>query len=223
MKKLVLSLLLICSGITLISCANNKITDPTQKAPGFLSDYSILQKMPSNEDGITRYGYINPNFKRKDYHAVMLDPVILYQTVKKESGITPETLYQTKEVLDTTLREAVMRKFNVTSQPDVGVARLSVAITGAEVEGDGFKLRNLIPVSAVIRLATIATGYDNKKAVLVVEAKLVDSKTGALLGEGVNIISGDKFRSEVDTPSQFKTVAQSWIKNAVRIAADYQQ
>ncbi len=132
----------------------------------------------------------------------MIDPVMLYQTALRNEGnkgISEETIYQTRLIIDENIKSKAAHRFNVVDKPGLGVARISIAITGAEVEGEGFKPRNLVPISAVLTVAQKATGLDSKTAVLVVEAKLRDSVTGKLLGEGVYTMSSDTFRMESGT------------------------
>lgn len=204
----------------LAACASKTV--PTAQQSGFLSDYSKLQLVPNTEDnGIKVYRYVNPNFKRSDYNAMMLDPVTIYQ--KPGESITQDNINQVRHALSDSLREAAVKQFNVVNQPSKGTARVSVAITGAEIDGDGFKVTNLVPVSAVLTLGAMATGLDNKHAVLLVEAKLTDSVSGVLLGQSVTELSSEKFRNEVKTKAQFQTLADNWVKFTVKSAAGYKQ
>jgi len=210
------------AAILLAGCAGGGLSQ-SQKS-GFLgsSDYDRLQKVESPAPGVNIYRYVSPDFKRSDYKGVMIDPVTLYQTALRNEGnkgITEETIYQTRLIIDQDIKAKAAHRFNVVDKPGPGVARISIAITGAEVEGEGFKPRNLVPISAVLTVAQKATGLDSKTAVLVVEAKLRDSMTGKLLGEGVYTMSSDTFRMESSTPEQFQKLAMDWVTTAVRVAA----
>ncbi|MBX9866116.1 MAG: DUF3313 domain-containing protein, partial [Burkholderiales bacterium] len=201
----------------LAACATKTV--PTSQQSGFLNDYNKLQLVPNTDDGMNTYTYVSPTFKRSDYNAVMLDPVTIYQ--KATESITQENIYQVRQALDDSLKTAVSKQFNVVTTPGKGTARVSIAITGAEVEGEGFKPRNLMPISAVLALGAKATGLDNKQAVLLIEAKIIDSQSGALIGEAVSSMSSEKFRSEVKTKQQFQVLAEDWVKSAVKAAAGY--
>jgi Protein of unknown function (DUF3313). len=204
----------------LAACASKTV--PTTQQSGFLSDYSKLQLVPNNDDnGMKTYRYMNPNFKRSDYNALMLDPVTIYQ--KPGESITQDNINQVRQALSDSLREATVKQFNVVNQASKGTARISVAITGAEINGDGFKVTNLVPVSAVLTLGAMATGLDNKHAVLLIEAKISDSLSGVILGQSVTELSSEKFRSEVKTKEQFQVLADTWVKSAVKSAAGYKQ
>lgn len=206
----------------LAACAGGGLSQ-SQKS-GFLGtgEYDRLQKVESPAPGVNIYRYVSPDFKRSDYKGVMIDPVTLYQTALRNEGnkgISEETIYQTRMIIDENIKSKAAHRFNVVDKPGPGVARISIAITGAEVEGEGFKPRNLVPISAVLTVAQKATGLDSKTAVLVVEAKLRDSVTGKLLGEGVYTMSSDTFRMESSTPEQFQKLASDWVTTAVRVAA----
>ncbi len=210
------------TGLLLAGCASGGLSQ-SQKS-GFLGhgEYDRLQKVESPAPGVNIYRYVSPDFKRNDYKGVMIDPVTLYQTALRNEGnkgISEETIYQTRLIIDQDIKTKAARRFNVVDKPGPGVARVSIAITGAEVEGEGFKPRNLVPISAVLNVAQKATGLDSKTAVLVVEAKLRDSVTGKLLGEGVYTMSSDTFRMESSTPEQFQKLATDWVTTAVRVAA----
>lgn len=206
----------------LTACGGGGLTD-AQKS-GFLtsSEYNRLVNVGSPAPGVNVYRYVSPDFNRSDWHGVMIDPVILFQTALKDQGnkgLSEETIYETRMIIDKELREKASRRFNVVDKPGPGIARLSVAITGAEVEGEGFKPWNVIPISAVLYTAKKATGLDSKTPMLVVEAKMRNSVTGKILGEGVYTMSGETFRTESSTPEAFQKLAIDWVTTAVRVAA----
>lgn len=220
MKKL--KVLSIVSVLAITSCSafssSSKDVDMTNTS-GFLSDYSLLSPVDSNNDNIKIYRYVNPDFQRSDYHAVIVNPVSIYQPKTDEQG--KAVLNNVQNSLNTSLSQMVSDKFPVTQTPGNGVAVVDVALTGAEVNGEGFKVRNLIPVSAVIKLATKATDTDKKQAVLLVEAKITDSVTKKLIGQSVTSISSEEFRDSNNTEAEFEASAQIWIKQAVQNTSGY--
>lgn len=211
-KNLISSLLALGLAATIIGCTT--VQTPNQKQPGFLTDYHILKAVESTPDGTQIYSYTNPNAKRSDYHAVIIEPVIIYQTAT-ESGISEAQIKNAQKRLTHSLKQIAAKQLPIVTKPGRGVARLQVAITGAELEGDGFSPRYLIPISGLIKLGTMATGLDNKKPVLAVETKTTDSRSGKLLRATVTTISGEKFRMDVHTPEEFEELAKQWIKEAV--------
>jgi len=99
------------------------------------------------------------------------------------------------------------------------VIRASVAITGVEVEGAGFKPRNLVPIAAVLFAAQKATSLDKKTPQLIVEAKVRDSMTGKVLGQAVYKLDGERFRKNSTTLEAFRDLAIEWVAVAIRLAA----
>ena len=210
------------SALLLTACGGGGLSE-SQKS-GYLtsSEYNQLQNVGSPAPGVNVYRYISPDFKRSDWKGIMIDPVLLYQTALKsegQKGLTEEVIYQTRMIIDNELRARVTQRFNVVDKSGPGIARLSVAITGAQVEGDSLKLRNVVPISAVLFAAQKATGLDSKTPSLVVEAKMRDSVTGKILGEGVYTMSGETFRTESSTTEAFQKLAVEWVTTAVRVAS----
>lgn len=207
-----LSLGICALSIAIAGCATSD-PDFSKKSPGFLTDYTILKPIKS-PDGQHIYVYTAPNVHRSDYHAVIVNPVLIYQTAT-ESGITEEQITNARIHIANSVKELVKTKMPLTTIPGAGVARIEVAITGAVLDGDGFKPRYLIPVAAVIKLTTMATGLDNKTPVLMIETKTTDSLNGKLLRSTVTIVRGEKFRQEVHTPQEFQAAAKIWVKEAI--------
>ena len=218
MFKKVFHIIALSSVIFIIfGCASEAHIYPPSNKPGFLSDYSILKPLPSNTESVQNYTYKNPSIKRGSYYAVILNPVILYQPKNESSApkIYPEVVQKARDNIRNEIRNSISKNYNIVSKPGKGVARVDVAITGALVEPDSFHVWNVIPVSAVIKLTTMAAGYDTKKPVLIIETNVTDSKTGELLRATVSVISGEKFRSEASTPEEFTKLAEAWIKRAI--------
>ncbi len=210
------------AALVVVACGGGGLSQ-SQKS-GFLTstEYNRLAEVDSPAPGVKVYRYISPGFNRSDWKGVMIDPVILFQTALKnegKKGLSEETIYQTRMIIDSELKEKAAKRFNVVDKPGPGIARLSVAITGAEIEGDGFKPWNVVPVSAVLFAAQKATGLDSKTPSLVVEAKMRDSVSGKILGEGVYVMSGETFRMESSSTEAFQKLAIDWVTTAVRVAA----
>ena len=79
------ALLVACAGVQPQSDPNEYIN---------ASDYDRL-KLVSTQPGVKIYRYLSPDYKRSDYRAVMVDPIVLYQSAEKDlgkKGITEETI-----------------------------------------------------------------------------------------------------------------------------------
>ncbi len=210
MKKIIFIISLI-SVLFLSACHSYS---PTEEAPGFLPDYTILKKVPDSPEGTQIYTYKNPNVNRSDYHAVLITPVMIYQKANRK-GVTDEQIEQVKTELNAGIQQMVSKQIGLTNTAGPGVARLEVAITGAMVEKQNPKLRNLIPVSAAIFLASKATDLDKKQPVLIVELKFTDSVSKQLLRETVTVIKGENFRMQSSSTEEFVALAKTWVQQAL--------
>lgn len=210
------------AALVLSACASSGLSDSRQS--GFMTpgEYGRLQQVAGTEPGVTLYRYVSPDFRRSDYKALIVDPVVLFQTALQpegKEGLTDEGIYKTRALIDSEIKARAARGIRVTSQPGPGVAHVTIAITGAQIDGSSFKPRNVVPVSAVLFAAQKASGLDAKTPSLVVEAKLHDSVSGKLLGEGVFVMSGETFRTQSGTTEAFQKLAADWVTIAVRIAS----
>ena len=222
-KSLLKAAALVFCALTLVACGGGTGLSQSQKS-GFLTsaEYNRLQEIDTTTPGVKLYRYVSPDFDRSQVKGVMIDPVILYQTALKQQGqkgLTDETIYQTRMIIDKELKERASKRFNVVTEPGPGIGRLSVALTGAVIEGDSFKPWNVVPISAVLFAAQKASGLDSKTPSLVVEAKMRDSVTGKVWGQGVYVMSGETFRMESSSPEAFQKLAIDWVITAVRISA----
>lgn len=214
--------LIVLSATVLAACGGQAGLSQDQQS-GFLGGgYDRLQPVPSAEQGVNIYRYKSPSFDLSKYKGVMIDPVVIYHTASPDAaskGITDETIYKIRREIDATLSRDANKRFNVVNKPGTGIARVSIAITGAEALGDGFKPRNLVPVSAVLRVASEAAGVASKNAMIVVEAKVQDSLSGVILGEAVYTVAGENFRFQSGSVQAFEALAVKWVQTALREAA----
>jgi len=161
---------------------------------GFLRDYSKLKKV---EEG--RLRYISP--KLKDYSRFMIDPVELRA---KKDDLKPEQRAEVARYMHEAI-EKVLHKaaIQVVSQPDVGVARVRVALT--EINDTKWYL-NLHP-------ATKVTGAGMGGAAM--ESEIVDSVTGEQLAAVVQARHASQFRlNAFSTISDVKNVIDQWAEAA---------
>lgn len=210
------------AALLLSACATDKLPDSKRTGELSVNEYERLRKVELNEPGVNAYRWVSPDFKRSDYTGVIIDPIKLNQNATKNSGnkgLTEETIYQTRHKIDKDLRTKAEKRFNVVNQPGTGIGRLSITITGMEVEGQSFMPWNAIPIGAVLYAGQKVAGVDSKTAVLAIEAKMRDSLTGKLMGEIVYTVSSDTFRLESSTPEAFAKMAIIWITSAVRTAS----
>jgi len=209
----------------LAGCATTQQTLSPQLESGYLQSYGRLQPMASPEDGVEIYRYQNPKVDISKYDAVIINPVVIYQTATADAagnGLSEETLYKVRQQITQNIRKDVAKRVKVVDKPGAGVARVSVAITGAQTLGDDFRPTDLIPVRAVLNVASKAAGLDSKNAMLVVEAKVNDSQSGELIGEALYTVSGESFRFQTGSVEAFQALADKWVKIALSVVADRQ-
>lgn len=212
---------MVMSAFVLSACGGQAGLNPELQSGYLDNGYARLQPVEGTEDGVKIYRYKSPSFRMSDYKGVMIDPIVIYQSATIDSegkGISNETIYDIRRAIDSDLKRGASQRFNVVSEPAPGVARVSIAVTGAEALGEGFKPRNLMPISAVMKVASKAAGVNSKTAMIVVEAKLQDSLSGKLLGEAVYTVSGQSFRLESSSTEAFKEAAVKWVQTALREA-----
>jgi hypothetical protein len=207
--------MMILTLVTLLTGCFHHATE-TPKSTGFLENYELLKPVPSPE-GTHFFSYENPNMEKSDYYAVIIEPVYVYQDPHIESNVAHENIEKARRGIDEGLIRALDKKYTLTQNPGPGVMRLKVAITGAYVEAEGFKIWNIIPVSAAITLAKKATHLDTKHAILIVELKFSDSQTGELIKETVTTMTGKDFHNNQNINAQFDTLAQGWTEQALPV------
>jgi Protein of unknown function (DUF3313) len=205
--------------LLIVACASvQPAPDPNDLIDA--SEYDRL-KLVSTQPGVKIYRFISPDYKRTDYRAIMVDPIVLYQSAEKDlgkTGISEETIYKIRNAMDISMRQMVRKQFGMSYKPGRRVARLSTAVTGVIIDGDAFRPKRLVPISTVLKSAGQLTTIAGGRPQLMVEAKLIDSVTGKLLGDGVYLVSSEQFRLEVDSPEKFQVLASQWVRQAVSVA-----
>ena len=206
--------------VLLTACAGlGSQPDPSEYLDA--AEYDRLKQV-STQPGIRIYRYQAPDFRRSEFKTVMVDPIVLYQSAEKDlgkNGISEEAIYRIRNSMDITMRQLVRKQFGISYKPGQRVARLSTAITGVLLDGDTFKPRRLVPISTVLKTAGTGSSINGSKPYLMVEAKLLNSTTGKLMGEGVYLISSEQFRREVDSPEKFQLLANQWVRGAISVAS----
>ncbi len=206
-------LFILLAVVFIITGCASKSSKPNydEDSPGFLVNYDLLEPV-QGPAGMDIYAYKNDEVNADDYFAAIVEPVFIYGGTTDEDSVTQEQIESAKQGINAGLRKAVAQHYELTDKPDPGVFRMQVAITGADLEKEGLKPWNIIPVSAAIRLSTYATGYDNKRPVLMVEMKITDSETDEIIKEIVTISAGDYFRDTDNTTAAFEQAADNWVE-----------
>lgn len=220
-KTIAYPLAVIAALFLLVGCSSGpKIMSQAMPQSGFLPNYSVLQLVPDTPSGTRVWRYRSGDVNPAMYTAVMIDPIYLNQAPTQD--ISAESLIQAKIALQDSMRLAVLNKgtIKIVTQAGPGVARITVGITGAESSADGLKPWNFTPIGLAANAAAYAGGVNAKTPALVVESKITDSQTNALLGEGLITIEGQSFRTASGSVEAFVGMAKKVVEAALQVSAN---
>ena len=183
MKKLIIGLFV--SGAFLTGCATNKISD--DKYSGFLSDYSIMKPTQDDPD---RLGYLVPDINWQQYNSIMVDKVLVI-TPDGEQQTDAKILVAIADKYEEVLKQKLSTKFDVVDNAGSGTIRLQAAITSVFTSYDDMKGYQYIPIAAAFTGAKRASGAEQQRVRVMSELRLLDSVDGQLLGQSVDLKSGE--------------------------------
>lgn len=147
---------------------------------GYLGDYSKLEKT-KDASGYEVLRWTSPKLKSQSYTKLILDDVVFYPKPKTSPQISKEVLVDIREYTNKALRREVGKSVSMVSQPGSEVLRMRTALTGVSTPLEGLKVYEYIPIAAVIAGVTTAIGERDREAFIVMEAELLDSRTGERL------------------------------------------
>ena len=187
---------------------------------GYLPDYALLKPVASPLKDVRIWRYRKPGLEAASYTAVILDPIYLNQGVTEQA--TAEAIANAKATLQASMVDAVKAKkgVTITDQPGPKVARISVAITGAESSADSLQPWNFTPVGLAMNAAAYAGDVNSKTPAMLVESKFTDSETGEVIGAGLVTVQGDSFRTNSGSVESFITMAKRVVQAAMQASAN---
>ena len=218
--KLTVKNTLVISGIVISSLigasvqAASDLLKADKPDSGFFADTSLLQPVNSPE-GTKAFRYTSTKFDPSNYQAVMIDSVLINQSGVNDK-ITADTMEKTRATLEDGIKQKIAKVIALTDKAGPGTLKVNVSISGADVAGEGFKPRNILPVSAVLKLASKAAGKDKKTAMLLIESKVSDSVSGELLKATMLTISSDSFRDQADADQELTALAKKVVDMAMK-------
>ena len=221
MNKFAALMAISSTAILLSACGSApRLTTAPMPESGFLPNYAALAPAKSPSDDVRIWRYRKPGVEAGSYTAVILDPIYLNQDVTEKA--TAEAIANAKATLQASMIDAVNNKEGVslTDQPGPNVARISVAITGAESSADSLKPWNFTPVGLAMNAAAYAGDVNSKTPAMLVESKLTDSVTGDLIGEGLVTVQGDSFRTNAGSIESFIGMAKKVVNAAMQSAVN---
>ena len=185
--KLLLAVLLVS---LLAACASNE--EKQEEYSGFLAadQYGKVVKIEL-EDGDIVYRWISPNFNRDSYHSIIVDQVGYYPAPQTSEQASQATLDEIANYMTLTLKGHLGEVTKITDQAGPGVARLTSAITGVQIETEDMKAYEVVPVAAIFAAASAAAGKRDMVTEVYLESKLQNTETGEYLGFSLRKISGN--------------------------------
>ncbi len=213
-NTLVISGIVMGALLSIRAYAANDLLKSDKPDSGFFTDISLLQPINSPE-GSKAFRYTSTKFDPSNYQAVMIDSVLINQAGVSDK-VTADTMEKTRATLEDGIKQKIGKVIALTDKAGPGTLKVNVAISGADVAGEGFKPRNILPVSAVLKLASKAAGKDKKTAMLLIESKVSDSVSGELLKATMLTISSDSFRDQADADQELTGLAKKVVDMAMK-------
>ena len=193
------------------------------KPSGFLSDYSKLEKLGSDNPALL---YVNTDTISGKYSRIMIDPIQMYgPTNGALARLSKQDQQRLVDYLDASLRVYLTNNYALVNQPGPGVMRLRMAITearGANVPFD--VLSTVVPIGLVIsETKRIATGAHTAVGKAGLECEALDSVTGQRLFAFVDARVGRKITGRFDKFKKWHTVQDAFDFWAKQISVRLQQ
>jgi hypothetical protein len=169
---------------------------PPAKQTGFLSDYSRLRQINDR-----RMNYVSPTLR--DYQSYMIDPIEFRTPPEK---LSPKQRAQVAQHFHQRLREVLQQQgFAIVTEPDVGVARVSIALTDV---ANSTWWKKVHPVAR-------STGAGTGGAAM--EGEVIDSVTGEQLAAFIQASPGNQFNFlAFSTVADINSAIDKWADQAAR-------
>ena len=145
--------------------------------------------------------WIGPKLSFANYKKILIEPAVLYPEPKPGPQVSEETLDAIITYLTQKLDDKIGSVLNLTSEPGPEVARLQVALTGVDIETEGMKGYEVLPIAAVFGGLKAMTGNRAQDVTVFLEAKLSDSVTGEVIGAALRRVEGEQLKGSKDTLS----------------------
>ena len=177
---LVTSILGLCLAL-LSGCSTTQKVDikQTEVNCAFLTKDCYLLTIGGKEQ--TGLRYINARAKWTQYNKIMIDPVTYWGGDATKISVTDQQMLV--NYFFEQLKEQLSEKYEIVTQPGVGVMKLDVALIDAETATPVLRsISMIIPQARMLsNLKYLATGTLPFVGAAQAEAKLSDSSTGAIL------------------------------------------
>lgn len=167
---------------------------------GFLGDdavYARLEDVKINK-GSKAKRWIGPSLSLANYQKVLIDNVVLYPEPSPGPQVSAETLDKISAYLSEKLKEKVGAVLNLAEEAGPGVMQLQVAVTGVAIKTEGMKVYEVLPVAAIFGGVKAMTGRRDRDVHVFLEARMLDSQTGELIGAAMRRVEGEDLKGKKD-------------------------
>ena len=212
-KTALIASMVISSLMNLNAHADTALMQADKPESGFFSDYSLLKPVNGSKDTKV-FRYTSTKFDPSNYKSVIIDSVVINQS-SVDDKITTDIIEKTRLTLEENIKQKVTQFLALTQTAGAETLKVNISISGADLATEGFKVRNLLPISAVLKLASKATNKDKNTAVLLIESKVTDSQTGELLKGTMVTISSESFRDADEAGQEFENLAKKVVELAM--------
>ncbi len=197
--RLLQSIMLIAI-VFFFGCAATKQARTVERL-GFLKDLYPKMSEGNEQAGEPLLIYKGPRLALippNTYTKLMLDPVLLFRGPEsKMHGISQDQAQLMADTFYALIYQEVSKDYDMVDKPDSNTLRVQVAITHLEESWPMLDVVSGIPapmnaLAAGSLLKTVATGKPAFTGEAVIEAKVIDAKTGEVLRAGVDRRVGTK-------------------------------
>jgi Protein of unknown function (DUF3313) len=210
-KKPVMLIGLCSLTLWLAGCASTQDNISAVDHSGYLSDYSRLQDVSTEEGSLQRW--LDSSVTGGNYKKLMIDPVIMFQ----DGGATLSAEQQAEvdkfsADFDQLLLSSLSGVVEVVAQPGPDVVRVKPAVTSVTTATEGMKAYEVIPIAALIGGSMALAGARDQVIILSLETKLEDSQSGNLVGAAVRKGVADQGDNDKTDADDVKALIRSWAK-----------
>ena len=189
---------------------------------GWMDDYSNLSEFKTSS-GAVAMRWVNPELKKGQYRALMIDPIAYYPAPPADSQVPQKTIQALPNYLTQQMRNNIGSEIKIVQKPGPGVLRLRAAITGVETPTEGPKAYEVIPVALIFAGASAATGHRDHNTLVYLEAQLIDSESGEVMAKSVRKGIGENLENDAAqmTLETAKPILNGWAKDAATFARTF--
>lgn len=213
------TIVIVLLGCALLSACATKVVKEEEYS-GFLNDYTKLKKVNVLSDDVVfpTLRWINPVLATRDYHKIMLDPVVIYPAARPGPQLRLELLTRMLAYLNKELQREVGKKYVIVKTPGRGVARIRAAITGVRTNPQQLAVYEYVPIALVLAGVSTATGMRDESVEIFAEMEMFDSLSQEDLAMGVRKGFGEPIegKNEYVEFENVRPVLDSWVQALVK-------